>query len=87
MLNKRYHNFLLSLKYGLLIVWVISISILPNNEMVVSIISVLLAATYVLFVINLIRNPTRSTSKKTPIIFIQILIIIILVVFSVWTIF
>ncbi|NBI30656.1 hypothetical protein [Chengkuizengella marina] len=86
MMNKRYYNGLLSVKYGLLIVWIISISFIPTNKMVVGVFSLLLAVIYGLVIINLIRNKTLNRMRTLPILILQILITIILLTFGLWSI-
>ncbi|WP_214481000.1 hypothetical protein [Bacillus sp. SM2101] len=82
--NNRYYSMLVSLKYGLLIAWVISISFVRMNE-IVGVLGLLLAFIYVLILIYLVKDTSRNFTKKFPIIFLQLLITIILVSFSVWS--
>ncbi|MDX8360926.1 hypothetical protein [Cytobacillus sp. IB215316] len=82
--NNRYYSMLVSLKYGLLIAWVISISFVRMNE-IVGVLGLLLAFIYVLILIYLVKDTRRNFTKKFPIIFLQLLITIILVSFSVWS--
>ncbi|MGM7684888.1 hypothetical protein ACSVDA_22535 [Cytobacillus sp. Hm23] len=82
--NNRYYSMLVSLKYGLLIAWVISISFVRMNE-IVGVLGLLLALMYALILIYLVKDTRRDFTKKLPIIFLQLLITIILVSFSVWS--
>ncbi|MDX8365871.1 hypothetical protein [Cytobacillus sp. IB215665] len=82
--NNRYYSMLVSLKYGLLIAWVISISFVRMSE-IVGVLGLLLAFIYVLILIYLVKDTRRDFTKKLPIIILQLLITIILVSFSVWS--
>ncbi|NDI36873.1 hypothetical protein [Chengkuizengella sediminis] len=86
MMNKHYYNLLLSLKYGLLIVWIISISFISAEKMAVGVLSLLLAVIYGLVVINLIKKNTLNRSKTLIILVLQTLITIILLTFGLWSI-